>query len=109
MANVTPEYVAEIIDKFEVSDENKQRGVMGIEGNFLSSFTSLFSPILPFFHLGVSHSFYVPFPVSDMAHHQFATSSITLLFCLIFFVSSQNRSLKSSIILFTPLRVFSST
>ncbi|XP_070826690.1 1-phosphatidylinositol 4,5-bisphosphate phosphodiesterase eta-1 isoform X1 [Chaetodon trifascialis] len=36
MTNVTPEYVAEIIDKFEVSDENKQRGVMGIEG-----FTSL--------------------------------------------------------------------
>nr|XP_046245310.1 1-phosphatidylinositol 4,5-bisphosphate phosphodiesterase eta-1 isoform X2 [Scatophagus argus] len=32
MTNVTPEYVAEIIDKFEVSDENKQRGVMGIEG-----------------------------------------------------------------------------
>ncbi|KAI3354187.1 hypothetical protein L3Q82_018727, partial [Scortum barcoo] len=36
MANVTPEYVAEIINKFEVSDENKQRGVMGIDG-----FTSL--------------------------------------------------------------------
>ncbi|XP_040902293.1 1-phosphatidylinositol 4,5-bisphosphate phosphodiesterase eta-1 isoform X2 [Toxotes jaculatrix] len=36
MANVTAEYAAEIIDKFEVSDENKQRGVMGIEG-----FTSL--------------------------------------------------------------------
>ncbi|XP_034556247.1 1-phosphatidylinositol 4,5-bisphosphate phosphodiesterase eta-1 [Notolabrus celidotus] len=36
MATVTPEYVAEIIEKFEVSDENKQRGVMGIDG-----FTSL--------------------------------------------------------------------
>ncbi|CAJ1065280.1 -phosphatidylinositol 4%2C5-bisphosphate phosphodiesterase eta-1 [Xyrichtys novacula] len=36
MANLTPEFVAEIIDKFEVSDENKQRGIMGIEG-----FTSL--------------------------------------------------------------------
>ncbi|XP_008289732.1 1-phosphatidylinositol 4,5-bisphosphate phosphodiesterase eta-1 [Stegastes partitus] len=36
MASVTSEYVAEIIDKFEVSEENKQRGVMGIEG-----FTSL--------------------------------------------------------------------
>lgn len=35
MTNVTPEYVAEIIEKFEVSDENKQRGVMGIEGNCL--------------------------------------------------------------------------
>ncbi|XP_020563868.1 1-phosphatidylinositol 4,5-bisphosphate phosphodiesterase eta-1 isoform X6 [Oryzias latipes] len=32
MPNVTSEYAAEIIDKFEVSDENKQRGVMGIEG-----------------------------------------------------------------------------
>ncbi|XP_047450812.1 1-phosphatidylinositol 4,5-bisphosphate phosphodiesterase eta-1 isoform X2 [Mugil cephalus] len=32
MTNVTSEYVAEIIDKFEVSDENKQRRVMGIEG-----------------------------------------------------------------------------
>ncbi|XP_069004385.1 1-phosphatidylinositol 4,5-bisphosphate phosphodiesterase eta-1 isoform X1 [Embiotoca jacksoni] len=36
MANVTFEYVAEIIDKFELSDENKESGVMGIEG-----FTSL--------------------------------------------------------------------
>lgn len=36
MTNVTPEHVAEIIEKFEVADENKQRGVMGIEG-----FTSL--------------------------------------------------------------------
>lgn len=34
MTNVTPEYVAEIVEKFELSDENKQRGVMGIEGNF---------------------------------------------------------------------------
>lgn len=34
MTTVTPEYVAEIIGKFEVSDENKQKGVMGIEGNF---------------------------------------------------------------------------
>ncbi|XP_067364482.1 1-phosphatidylinositol 4,5-bisphosphate phosphodiesterase eta-1 isoform X3 [Channa argus] len=32
MTNVTPEFVAEIIDKFEVADENKQKGVMGIEG-----------------------------------------------------------------------------
>ncbi|KAM9853317.1 1-phosphatidylinositol 4,5-bisphosphate phosphodiesterase eta-1 [Aulostomus maculatus] len=32
MVNVTPEYVAEVIDKFEVSDENKQTGVMGIDG-----------------------------------------------------------------------------
>ncbi|XP_059187516.1 1-phosphatidylinositol 4,5-bisphosphate phosphodiesterase eta-1 isoform X2 [Centropristis striata] len=36
MTNVTPEYVADIIDKFEPSDENKQEGVLGIEG-----FTSL--------------------------------------------------------------------
>lgn len=33
MTNVTPEYVTEIIQKFEVADENKQKGVMGIEGN----------------------------------------------------------------------------
>ncbi|KAK2847396.1 hypothetical protein Q5P01_010395 [Channa striata] len=32
MTSVTPEFVAEIIDKFEVADENKQKGVMGIEG-----------------------------------------------------------------------------
>lgn len=38
MTNVTPEYVAEIIEKFEVSDENKQRGVMGIEGNISQMF-----------------------------------------------------------------------
>lgn len=38
MTNVTPEYVAEIIDKFERSDENKQRGVIGIEGIFLQMF-----------------------------------------------------------------------
>ncbi|XP_034723097.1 1-phosphatidylinositol 4,5-bisphosphate phosphodiesterase eta-1 isoform X2 [Etheostoma cragini] len=32
MASVTPEYIAEIIDKFEMCSENKQRGVIGIEG-----------------------------------------------------------------------------
>lgn len=37
MTNVTSEYVAEIVEKFEVSDENKERGVLGIEGNFLVS------------------------------------------------------------------------
>lgn len=43
MANVTPEYVAEIIQKFEVADENKQKGVMGIEGtNITHSFTLFF-------------------------------------------------------------------
>uniref|UniRef100_A0A671YFG6 Phosphoinositide phospholipase C n=1 Tax=Sparus aurata TaxID=8175 RepID=A0A671YFG6_SPAAU len=48
MANVTPEYVAEIVDKFEVSDENKQRGVMGIEGftNFMRSpACDIFNPL----------------------------------------------------------------
>ncbi|KAM9359321.1 1-phosphatidylinositol 4,5-bisphosphate phosphodiesterase eta-1 [Symphorus nematophorus] len=48
MTNVTPEYVAEIIDKFEVSDENKQRGVMGIEGftSFMRSPTcDIFNPV----------------------------------------------------------------
>lgn len=43
MTNVTPEYVAEIIQKFEVADENKQKGVMGIEGNNMThSFTLSF-------------------------------------------------------------------
>lgn len=54
MANVTPEYVAEIIEKFEVSDENKQSGVLGIDGNchwfYLFIFTHLLS--LFFFYLG---------------------------------------------------------
>ncbi|XP_077421472.1 1-phosphatidylinositol 4,5-bisphosphate phosphodiesterase eta-1 isoform X3 [Vanacampus margaritifer] len=48
MVNVTPEYVAEIIDKFEVSDENKQKGVMGIEGftSFMRSPTcDIFNPL----------------------------------------------------------------
>uniref|UniRef100_A0A8C4GIK3 Phosphoinositide phospholipase C n=1 Tax=Dicentrarchus labrax TaxID=13489 RepID=A0A8C4GIK3_DICLA len=48
MTNVTPEYVAEVIDKFEVSDENKQRGIMGIEGftSFMRSPTcDIFNPL----------------------------------------------------------------
>nr|XP_033953909.1 1-phosphatidylinositol 4,5-bisphosphate phosphodiesterase eta-1 isoform X1 [Pseudochaenichthys georgianus] len=48
MTNVTPEYVAEIIDKFERSDENKQRGVIGIEGftSFMRSPTcDIFNPL----------------------------------------------------------------
>uniref|UniRef100_A0A671KIN6 Phosphoinositide phospholipase C n=1 Tax=Sinocyclocheilus anshuiensis TaxID=1608454 RepID=A0A671KIN6_9TELE len=32
MSNVTPEHCADIINKFEVSEENKQNGVLGIEG-----------------------------------------------------------------------------
>ncbi|XP_074498385.1 1-phosphatidylinositol 4,5-bisphosphate phosphodiesterase eta-1 isoform X2 [Sebastes fasciatus] len=48
MANVTPEYIAEIVEKFELSDENKQRGVMGIEGftSFMRSPTcDIFNPL----------------------------------------------------------------
>uniref|UniRef100_A0A3Q3MNB0 Phosphoinositide phospholipase C n=1 Tax=Mastacembelus armatus TaxID=205130 RepID=A0A3Q3MNB0_9TELE len=48
IANVTPEYVTEIIDKFEVCDENKQGGVMGIEGftNFMRSpACDIFNPL----------------------------------------------------------------
>ncbi|XP_068601857.1 1-phosphatidylinositol 4,5-bisphosphate phosphodiesterase eta-1-like [Brachionichthys hirsutus] len=48
MTDVTPEYIAEIINKFEVSDENKQRGVMGIEGftNFMRSPScDIFNPL----------------------------------------------------------------
>ncbi|XP_034459768.1 1-phosphatidylinositol 4,5-bisphosphate phosphodiesterase eta-1 isoform X2 [Hippoglossus hippoglossus] len=46
--SVTPEYVAEIVDKFELSDENKQRGVMGIEGftSYMRSPTcDIFNPL----------------------------------------------------------------
>ncbi|XP_044059631.1 1-phosphatidylinositol 4,5-bisphosphate phosphodiesterase eta-1 isoform X2 [Siniperca chuatsi] len=59
MANVTPEYVAEIIDKFEGSDENKQRGVMGIEGftSFMRSPTfDIFNPL----HLEVNQDMEQP-------------------------------------------------
>uniref|UniRef100_A0A1A8M8Z6 Phosphoinositide phospholipase C n=1 Tax=Nothobranchius pienaari TaxID=704102 RepID=A0A1A8M8Z6_9TELE len=48
MTNVTSDYVIEIIEKFEVSDENKQRGVMGIEGftSFMRSPTcDIFNPL----------------------------------------------------------------
>lgn len=49
MTNVTPEHVAEIIEKFEVADENKQRGVMGIEGN-ITKFSCPFSLTAKHFH-----------------------------------------------------------
>uniref|UniRef100_A0A3Q2CJW6 Phosphoinositide phospholipase C n=1 Tax=Cyprinodon variegatus TaxID=28743 RepID=A0A3Q2CJW6_CYPVA len=48
MTNVTSEYVAEIVEKFEVSDENKERGVLGIEGftSFMRSPTcDIFNPL----------------------------------------------------------------
>ncbi|XP_068572495.1 1-phosphatidylinositol 4,5-bisphosphate phosphodiesterase eta-1 [Cebidichthys violaceus] len=48
MANVTPEYVAEIMEKFEVLDENKQIGVLGIDGftSFMRSPTcDVFNPL----------------------------------------------------------------
>lgn len=47
MTNVTPEYVEEIIEKFEIADENKQRGVMGIEGNITPAFCP-FSSLLKY-------------------------------------------------------------
>ncbi|XP_057203729.1 1-phosphatidylinositol 4,5-bisphosphate phosphodiesterase eta-1 [Triplophysa rosa] len=39
MSNVTPENCLDIINKFEVSEENKQKGVLGIEGftNYMRS------------------------------------------------------------------------
>lgn len=49
MTNVTPEHVAEIIEKFELADENKQRGVMGIEGN-ITKFFCPFSLTAKHFH-----------------------------------------------------------
>ncbi|XP_062275426.1 1-phosphatidylinositol 4,5-bisphosphate phosphodiesterase eta-1 [Scomber scombrus] len=48
MVNVTPEYIAEVIGKFELCDENKQRRVMGIEGftSFMRSPTcDIFNPL----------------------------------------------------------------
>ncbi|CAL9684088.1 unnamed protein product [Knipowitschia caucasica] len=48
MSNVTPENVTEIIDKFEESAENKQRGILGIEGftSFMRSPTcDIFNPL----------------------------------------------------------------
>ncbi|KAM8902901.1 1-phosphatidylinositol 4,5-bisphosphate phosphodiesterase eta-1 isoform 2-T2 [Spinachia spinachia] len=48
MANVAPEYVAEIIDKFEMSEDNKQSGVLGIDGftSFMRSPTcDIFNPL----------------------------------------------------------------
>ncbi|XP_061575491.1 1-phosphatidylinositol 4,5-bisphosphate phosphodiesterase eta-1 isoform X3 [Cololabis saira] len=48
MANVTSEYAADIINMFEVSDENKKKGVMGIEGftSFMRSPTcDIFNPL----------------------------------------------------------------
>ncbi|XP_053091006.1 1-phosphatidylinositol 4,5-bisphosphate phosphodiesterase eta-1 isoform X2 [Pangasianodon hypophthalmus] len=47
MSNVTTEFCLEIIDKFEVSEENKQTGILGIEGftNFMRSPTcDVFNP-----------------------------------------------------------------
>lgn len=57
MSSVTPEYAAEIIDKFEVSEENKQRGIMGIEGTVLT-----FTFLLP------QLSFHLDFQVCSMFH-----------------------------------------
>lgn len=37
MNNVTPEYCLDIIEKFEVSEENKKQNVLGIEGKVLMS------------------------------------------------------------------------
>ncbi|KAK2847750.1 hypothetical protein Q7C36_009432 [Tachysurus vachellii] len=47
MSNVTTEFCLDIIDKFEVSEENKQNGILGIEGftNFMRSPTcDVFNP-----------------------------------------------------------------
>ncbi|NXG68038.1 PLCH1 phosphodiesterase, partial [Baryphthengus martii] len=48
MNNVTPEYCLDIIQKFEVSEENKKQNVLGIEGftNFMRSPTcDIFNPL----------------------------------------------------------------
>ncbi|XP_047678774.1 1-phosphatidylinositol 4,5-bisphosphate phosphodiesterase eta-1 [Tachysurus fulvidraco] len=40
MSNVTTEFCLDIIDKFEVSEENKQNGILGIEGCFCLFFSA---------------------------------------------------------------------
>ncbi|NXL33517.1 PLCH1 phosphodiesterase, partial [Glaucidium brasilianum] len=48
MSNVTPEYCLDIIQKFEVSEENKKQNVLGIEGftNFMRSpACDIFNPL----------------------------------------------------------------
>lgn len=86
MANVTPEYVAEIVDKFEVSDENKQRGVMGIEGKSLSFFCRnfIFIPPTPQVVLFFSFSSVILplFPSLQQSWHTISLQ-MTLLLCLI--------------------------
>lgn len=81
MTNVTPEYVAEIIEKFEVSDENKQRGVMGIEGNFLPFLFPLLCLYFHSlsFHLGLIHPSSYPLSVAVMAKHQFVKYSVLII------------------------------
>ncbi|XP_045076174.1 1-phosphatidylinositol 4,5-bisphosphate phosphodiesterase eta-1 isoform X2 [Coregonus clupeaformis] len=47
MVNVTTEYCLDVIDKFELSEENKQKGILGIEGftSFMRSPTcDVFNP-----------------------------------------------------------------
>ncbi|KAM6960546.1 LOW QUALITY PROTEIN: 1-phosphatidylinositol 4,5-bisphosphate phosphodiesterase eta-1 [Aplochiton taeniatus] len=59
MANVTPEYCLDVIDKFEPSEENKQKGVLGIEGftSFMRSPTcDVFNPL----HHGVNQDMEQP-------------------------------------------------
>lgn len=48
MSNVTPEYCLDIINKFEVSEENKQNGVLGIEGeNYVWPHSTFLSDRMP--------------------------------------------------------------
>lgn len=46
MPNVTVDYCLDIIDKFETSEENKQRGILGIEGE-IGLTVGAFSVCLP--------------------------------------------------------------
>ena len=45
MSNVTVDYCLDIIKKFEVSEENKVKNVLGIEGNQKCSLHFSVSPI----------------------------------------------------------------
>ncbi len=50
MSNVTPEYCVDIINTFEVSEENKQNGVLGIEGEDIWPHSDFLSSLFAYVH-----------------------------------------------------------
>lgn len=60
MSNVTPEYCLDIINKFEVSEENKQNGVLGIDGEkYVWPHSTFLSSCFPTFIAGLLHNYIV--------------------------------------------------